>query len=339
MARRSNTETKPAEGTTEAPEEAAVSTATTEPVTEPDTSTADSTELPTTDGTQAGAASTDGTTTETAPKPAATEADLTAFKEAVQKALPDRDETTGELPVASIEPVQAEYRKIEGVKGKNAARKLLDDAVIEAMNALDMSLARANMILRDSMSAGSGKSESKPVDPTEAFVQRVAGLRLADRIAEQAVPEGVAEDWATKAAALVEESADAVNTYTAWLNSTAEDKGDEPEVPAIVKAAVKLAQGKTAKVGTSGRTGGGSASGERHDIGKHIEEAFADVAPDTFLTVAEIRNHKSTEYGDNPPSAGAISARLFPSSGKCTIEGITPDTNDKGNKGARKNAA
>ena len=87
----------------------------------------------------------------------------------------------------------------------------------------------------------------------------------------------------------------------------------------------------------SGRSGGSTYTGERRDIGQHIVEAFADVESGTFLTVAEIRKHDSSQYtSENPASAGAISARLFPKSGKCTVEGIEPGTNEKGNRGARK---
>ena len=139
--------------------------------------------------------------------------------------------------------------------------------------------------------------------------------------------------------ALVESSREQAGAYLAWLQSDAEDKGDEPaDLTPVVKNAVKLALGKAAKAG--GRSGGGSTfTGERRDIGKHIESAFADVPSGKFLTVAEIRKHKSEEYGDNPPSAGAISARLFPQGDgtKCTIKSVTPGQNEKSNKGATKN--
>lgn len=317
MARRSASATPteaPAEVPTEATEEAPV-TAVTE-------------DAPTEAATEAPAE---------APKASAPEFDLSDFNAAVSVAVEAKDTTTGELAVAAVSPVQEQYRKLDGVKAKNAAKKVLNDAVKAAMNALDIQTARANMQLLDSMSAAGGgtKTEKAPADPTQAFIDRVAGLRLADTLVEQSVPEGVSEDWATKVQELVTASAEPAQTYLTWLNSDAEDKGDEPDVSSIVKAAVKLSQGKSAKVGVARATGGGF-TGERRDIGKHIAEAFAGVESGAFLTVAEIRNHKSEEYGDNPPSAGAISARLFPSSGKCTIEGVTPGQNEKGNKGATK---
>jgi hypothetical protein len=269
--------------------------------------------------------------------------DLTAFEAAVNTAVTDteaRDKDTGELPPALIEPVNAEFRKLEGAKAKNKARARLNELMKETMNKLDMPLARSYMILTEHLSAGSsgGSSPKAPADPTEAFVQRMVGLQLAVGLAKSNVPEGVSEDWTEKANALYGESEAKAIAYLQWANSSDDDKGEEPEASAVVKSAVKLAQGKSAKVGGAVRSGGGgSGDGVRRDIGKHIEAAFADVESGTFLTVAQIRAHKSEEYGDNPPSAGAISARLFPNSGKGTsVPGITAGHNENNKKGAMK---
>ncbi|MBN1091957.1 DUF262 domain-containing protein [Blastococcus sp. TML/M2B] len=74
----------------------------------------------------------------------------------------------------------------------------------------------------------------------------------------------------------------------------------------------------------------------RRDIGAHIVSAFAGLPEGAFLTVREIRAHRSDEYGDEFPSAGAISARLFPSSGRCTVPGVEPGENERGVRGARR---
>jgi hypothetical protein len=74
----------------------------------------------------------------------------------------------------------------------------------------------------------------------------------------------------------------------------------------------------------------------RRDIGAHIVSAFEGLAEGTFLTVGEIRAHRSHEYGDEFPSAGAISARLFPSNGRCTVPGVEPGENERGVRGARR---
>lgn len=284
------------------------------------------------------------TTTEATPESAPTteapkaevEVDLTDFKSAVQTAVAEADKSTGEIAPAVLEPVVKAYRAIEGLKGKNAAKAYLAEQMRVAMNDSNIQGARSYLQLQDSMTAGSGGSSAPkaPADPTEAFVQQYGTLRLALALTEPG--EGVGDDWQDKAKALVDGSMESARAYKAWLTSDAEDKGDEPEASAVIKNAVKLSLGKSAKAGGRASSGGGTFTGERRDIGKHIASAFAEVESGTFLTVAEIRNHKSDEYGDNPPSAGAISARLFPSSGKCTVEGIEPGTNEKGNKGATK---
>lgn len=315
----------------EVTEEAAVDTT----VTDTPTSTTD-TEAATPDAAPAA----DGSSTSTETPAPAPEADLSAFTAAVAAAVDGRDESTGEIAVALVEPVQKAYRELPSTKERNRAKGTLQDGVKEGMDKLNIQLARAYMQLADSMSTGSTKSaaDKPPANPTETFVNQAAALALADVLVKSNVPEGVEDTWFDQVNALVSSSTDAAQQYSAWLKSEAEDKGDEPEVSAVIKAAVKLSQGKSARVPRAAGTSSGSTyTGERRSVAAHILNAFADVESGAFLTIAKIRSTKSEEYGEDVPSAGAISARLFPSSGKCTIEGITPGTSPEGNKGASKN--
>lgn len=278
---------------------------------------------------------TESTAEGTAPenKPDEAPVDLTAYKAAVEAALTEADSTTGAVPEASVGKVNDEYRKIEGNKGKREARDFLESSMLEAVGQLDAVKARSYSDLRANLSAGGGSSTPKaPADPTAAFVQRVAALRLALSLVETSVGENVAEDWSAQADKLIGESAESVAAYQAWAANEAEDKGDAPEVSPMVRSAFKLSTGKASG---GGRTSGGS--GVRRDIGKHITSAFAEVEVGTFLTIAEIAKHKSAEYGDDSPSQGAISARLFPTT---TVEGIEPvekgAIDGKNPKGARK---
>lgn len=317
MARRKNTQAEAAaeveNTTTEAPEEAAVTT--TEEVA-PEVTENESTE----------------STEETV-------FDLTEFEAAVSAAVAEKDESTGDVPLALVENVTTAYRALDGLKAKNAAKKHVNETMTEAMNDLDIVTARAYLQISEHLTAGhkgGGGGEKAPADPTEAAVQRIATLQLARDFV--VVPEGVADDLDERVERFLSENADAVKGYIEYLQSNDED-ATEPEVSSVVKNAAKLALGKQAKAG--GRSGGGSTfTGERRDIGKHITEAFADQPVGTFLTVAEIRKFKSEEYGDNPPSAGAISARLFPGGDgtKSTMRkvGLESGTNEKGNKGALK---
>lgn len=273
------------------------------------------------------------------------EADFGPFEAAVASALEGKDAATGELAPAFIEPVSAAFRALDGAKNKNKAKVILNEGMKDAMGNLDIQTARAYMTLSDKATvvAPHAKAEKIPADPTEAFVQRVVGLKLALDLTQGNVPEGVKENWTEQATALIASSMPSAQEYLAWTKRApaAENTEDlrEPEVTAFVKGAVKLAQGKTAKIGGKvSRVAGTPFMGERRDIGKHIVEAFASKSSGDFLTVSEIRNFHSEEYGDNLPSAGAISARLFPKSGKFTIEGVEPATSNDGkaSKGATK---
>lgn len=282
--------------------------------------------------------------TEQTETPAA-EVDLTAFQSAVQSAKDEADTSTGEVPEASLAGVTAEYRKLDGIKAKNAAKRVVGDAMRDAMNSGDFAGARAYLMIQDNAlvaaaSGGGSKTERAPADPTENFVQRVATLNLASTLSQESVPEGVSEDWGSKVGDLVNTSLEQARAYTTWLEADEETRGDEPEVTAVVRNAVKLSQGKSAKAGTRSGGGGGTFTGERRDIGAHIVSAFEGKDEGTFLTIAEIRNTRSEEYGDNPPSAGAISARLFPSKGTSSMlkVGIRPDTQNN-KKGAVKDSS
>jgi hypothetical protein len=320
MARRDRGTTAPAPEATASTDQADQATAPTEEA------------AVTTTATEVPAQAEASTTTESTEKPK-TVIDLSGFETAVEEAVAQRDESTGDLSVEALAPAISAYRALDGIAAKNKAKTLLTDKMRDAMSSLDIQLARSYMVVQDNLSAGTtAKAERQPADPTEAYVQRQVGLDLARALIVR--PEGVADDAEARAEKLYSEVFPQAEQYLAWSNDESDTKGDEPDVPAFVKGAVKLAQGKAAKVG--GSRVGGTSSGERHDIGEHIRQAFENVPSGQFLTIAEIRNSKSTEYGDNPPSAGAISARLFPQSGKCSLEFVTPGQNDKGNRGATK---
>jgi len=272
-------------------------------------------------------------TTETSTE---TPIDLTAFKGAVEQVLPEADDSTGVLPEAAVSTVNEQYRALDGQKPKNAARTWLEEQMLEAVGKLDAVLARSYSQLKAGLSAGGGsKAEKAPADPTAAYVQRQATLALASQIVARQRPEGDGVD--EKVSELVTTSQEQVEAYQTWLDNEDEDKGDAPDVSPVVRAAFKAASGKG--------TGGGSKgvhSGPRGDIAKHVSSAFADQESGAFLTIAEIAKHQSPEYPSAPPSQGAVSARLFPKSGKCTIEGVEPvekgAVDGKNPKGARKAA-
>lgn len=267
-----------------------------------------------------------------------TETDLSAFNAAVEAALAERDEHTGDVPEAPLANITSAYRELQGLKAKNAARREVDEAMKQAMNDLDIVLARAYLkITKEALvaaTASSGGSARAPADPTESFVQLVAGLRLAVTLAADSAPEGVAEDWADRAKSNVAENEEAARELLAYTLAD-EPEGDEPEVPSWVGAAVKLALGKSAKVGGARRaTSRAVYSGARRNVLKHIEEAFAEAESGEHKLISEIVNYQSNEYGSDSPSAGAVSARL--KSEKFSSSVVEPATDESGRFGARK---
>lgn len=313
MARQNRT-TKQAEGTPEATTE---ETPVTEQVTENQ-----SNEAP------------EASSTET--KPEEKPVDLTGFQAAVTAALAEADTTTGEVPEAEITKVNEQYRALEGMKGKNAARKWVEEQLLERVSKLDAVAARGFNDINNNLSAAGGSSTPKaPADPVAAYVNREAILQVALQIVFASRPE-TDRDLNAEVAEVMEKSSEDVSKMKEWLANEAEDKGDAPEVSALVRAAFKAAQAK----GVGGTRA--PSSGPRGDIAKHILSAFADKEVGTFMTVSEIGKHKSAEYSENPPSQGAVSARLFPNGdgSKCTIEGIeavdAKAVDGKNPKGARK---
>jgi hypothetical protein len=279
------------------------------------------------------------TTSAPAQNTEATEAvvDTKAFDEAIQKAIAEMDPTTGTLSTEQMHNVLAAYQSLDGAKPKAAARAWIENGVKEALegDTPNVPLARALNAVRGEITKAKGSSSKEPkapADPTTNFVEQVVALQLAYSHVTQNVPDGVAEDWNDRAQKLAGETMQDVQKLAQYTG-----EGEEPQVSALARRALKLAQGKVSK-GSSGGTRT-PFTGTRRDIGKHILEAFADKNPGDFLTVAQIVSHNSAEYGDEHPSPGAVSARLFPKSGKCTLEGVEPvDAADGQPKGARKAA-
>jgi hypothetical protein len=272
------------------------------------------------------------------------ESALAAFDEAVATAVAERDTSSGALPEAQIGLVNKAYVQLDGAKLKNAAKRRLQDGMKVAITEHeDIVLARAYMDLQSKLSSGGSKAPREPkapADPTQAFVDRIAILNLAYSLAVNQVPEGVDSSWGEKVQELVTAANAEAGQYKTWLEGDADSRGDEPEVGSVAKAAVKLSLGKSAKPGRVATRSASTSTftGERRSVAKHIEEAFADrpSGSEGFLLISEIANFRSTEYGDDSPSQGAVSARLFPKSGRCTLQGVTPTTNAAGNKGAVK---
>lgn len=294
-----------------------------------------------------------------APAPEPSDADKAAEAEAHQvtvdtfadladAAVSAADTSTGTVDSAHLEAAVAAYREVTGgIKFKNLAKAHITDSMKDALNSGDMSRypeARAYNEIHEAMMAATKSGASTPrepkvtVSPAKVYADKVSALRIALTLVEDDAPSD-AEGWESEVVDSDTESETiaAIQAHNTWALADEDERGDEPTLTPLARAAAKIAAGKSpSKVRT---TSGGSTvtyEGPRRSVEAHILNAFSTVPSGTFLTVAEIRAVKSDEYGDDAPSAGAVSARLFPKSGKVSIDGVIPGENDKGVNGATK---
>lgn len=284
---------------------------------------------------------------------AETEHAVNEFMAATEAAVTDEgvDPSTGTIPAGLVANVTTAYSKIPG-RARKAAKDYLTEKMQDCMTkgvedrALFMRARSYLDLLKAVQSLVQPKSDiiKTPTNPTEALLQRVVPALLA---AHLIIPdEGVASDWTDQANAKAGALADQVKTYRQYLIDNKDKVGDEraaePEVDPLVIAAAKMAAGKASTVRKAKAPKGDGtstprvSSGERREVAKHIYEYFADKPVDHWASIAEIAGFDSVEYGSGAdhPSSGAVTARLFPKSGKCTLDGVVPDVRDK--KGARK---
>lgn len=278
--------------------------------------------------------------TETVEAPVVTDADAsaesteeTSTTEAPVVEAPDISDFVAAASAAvatqDYDAVTAAYVALDR-KGKSAATKHISEVVKSYMTAKDAVNAFAWMDITDALNKvkatkpKSDKQEKAPVDPSGVHVEKLTGLYLAYQLAADNAPAGIPEDFDVRAA--VKDAVTAARTQAdavlAWRANEDEAKGDAPEHSDTVARSIRLAfQGSGSKRKASGESGPGY-SGPQRSISAHIAEAFADQPSGTFLTVSDLRNFESTQYGNDHPSAGAISSAL--NSPKFAVEGVTP---------------
>jgi hypothetical protein len=261
----------------------------------------------------------------------------------------DYDKLTGTLPEVLTQSVVDEYAKLPGAKGKAAGRGWLESSMQESMvkGATDdpsyFMRARTFMELNTKVTkekATKGTAAAKPkVDPTEAHVERIAAMMLAPNLVP--VAADVTAGWEAKAEELVSKLGDDTAKYRDWLAlevKDGEDKPEAPEVNPVVVAAAKIALGRAATTRKASTSGGTSTrpstagSGHQGHIEPHLREVMDSVEVGTFLTIAEIVNKETSQYGGSAPkpSPGAVAARLFPTKGECNLDFVRPEGKDEG---------
>lgn len=222
------------------------------------------------------------------------EPDISNFV-ALVESLIERDETgeVTEVTDEGIVSVQNAYKALSR-KEKNLAKNDLSSKMEKAvMEDDDISLAKfyleVNNRMTEVVKVKREPKEKKVVDPSEAYVKLVAKLDLARALVQ--IPENLDKADIEKRAGEL------------FATGAADAQKDEPEL-VWVKQALNLAQPKSAKVASTGGTR------TRHSVANHIAEAFANAEPGESLTVSQIADFKSEEYGDDRPSKQAIMAHL-----------------------------
>lgn len=267
----------------------------------------------------------------------------------------------GELTPEDSKALRNAYAELPPVPGKSFARGYAEEQTRNALS--DTTDAEAAFRVaqmwskiskdqkQDAPKARVQRAAKPKVTPTELAVDKLAMLKLAvswfeanpDAVVGDADDAPVEDNFAEQADDKVEDLNEMLEAYIEWLEMEVEEGEDKPEfeesfgdpVDPIVRDAAKLALQKARRARSS--RSGSPHTGPRRNIGKHIEEAFGQVEVGTFLTVSEIVNLKSEEYGDDKPSSGAVANRLFPPSGSaCTIENLEPGHNEDGKQGATK---
>lgn len=283
---------------------------------------------------------TEGDTTEVDNAAVEAENKFTEFQAVVQTALDAKDETTGTVPEVNLEAVKTSYRELPGAKYKGKAKTFLNEKLKEIVNAHDIITAQAAMACIDAIEHAGPSPRAQatrtPTDPAEAFRDRLTVAHVAYALVRSDVPEGVdADEQYGLVEAKVGELMSQAETLFAWTQSTAEDKGDEPEVDGLVKRAVKAAQGKAATAPRKAATGATRTphSGGNRNVRTHIAQAFEGEASGAELRINAVAKKATAEYPEGDCSPGAISAAFDSARG---VEGFEMVKDDKGVKTVRK---
>lgn len=228
----------------------------------------------------------------------------------------------------SVDPTKIDYSPVVSAyaalssKSKRAATRELNTAAKDKLEAGDFDVARIVLLAEKATKAstpGAGRKPRAPHDVTSPVVEKLAAFQLAYGALSTNLPEGIAEDWKAQVEAAFESGQSEVTALIGWSNADVDTRGEAPAVSEAALRAVKIAFG--------------NPFGKR-DVGKHIEQVFADAAPGTFMSEAQLASATSAEYGGGAASLAAIRARL---DGKRGLPDGFAITEQDGKRGVVKN--
>lgn len=198
----------------------------------------------------------------------------------------------------------AEYEKLSR-KGKMQASHGVKAKTFAALDEDEYAKAKALSGLSKALSSSSSTGEA--TDPTEELVNRMAGFYIAYT------------ELSGANASLTDKVAAAVQAATAKNeDGTLTEDASKTVAAGLAKRLVET------KMGRKPRESGGT----RHNVGRHISQVFAELPDGTFLSIKEIANAKSEEYGDDAPAVNTIATHL--NSGKFDQAGLGVETRGEG---------
>lgn len=185
---------------------------------------------------------------------------------------------------------------------KGICRASVKSAFDGAMAASDMDAAKSYWMVQSAMHATKPASTTIDADPTDVVQNRISVLLYAARV----IGDGSGA------------TVNGADYGTAWVNAV-DDVENIPlsDMPDTFRRAVQRVADVPISYGS-------------HDVGAHIWFVMQSHEIGEFVSVGTIATTSSPEFPDAGNALrGRIQARLFPTSGKCTVDGIRPVKRDE----------
>lgn len=179
---------------------------------------------------------------------------------------------------------------------KRAVRAEVERSIKDALRTKEYEVAGDLQDTLDALLAAKiTKGESAPVDYTQALADKINSFQVATlMLATFGAPDGSAVDM-ERLLTLIDE---------------------EPASLDATLAGIALAE--SVKITRTVR------SESRVDLAAHVAEVISAHESGTFLKISEVAKVSTEAAPNGLPSQGALAARLFPTSGDCTLAGVEP---------------
>lgn len=241
------------------------------------------------------------------PAPASVTPDVRAY-EAHLGLVGDIDDTAFSFAVSTyVDASSGDKARMRAMRNETTKVRM---STVDPADPTGLVAVKALMALEDAQSAAVGTKAAVTVDPRITTAVSVAGL------INRAMATVVTVDGGSDDMVFINELVTMATGVDLFANYTT---GTTPEDVATYATKIKLPTGR-----------GDIAEGG--DVAAHIYQAL--VILDRPAKISEIVKVHTEAYPQGASGSGAISARLFPTKGDCTVAGVVPTYVD-GVKGAK----